>query len=123
METQTKQSVTETMHSDINDLFDLLVTDEKFDDAFDLYQHLDYAGRLHEIIDSHIDIYNYPLVQWVADSGNHIYVQDYIAEFMPPDSTTFYELIQGGQFLWLSEIARELVETLFSEKYETSEVA
>ena len=123
MEIQTKETATETMKTDLNDLFDLLVTDETFEDAFDLYQHLDYAGGLHEIIDGNIDIYNHPLVQWVADSGNHIYVEDYISEFMPPDSTTFYELIQGGQFLWLAEIARELVEALFSEKYETSEAA
>lgn len=128
METQTKETVTEkwhryTMKTDIYDLFDLLVSDEIFQDAHDLYQHLDYSGGLHEIIDSNIDINNHSLVEWVADNGNHIYVEDYVAELMPPPSTTFYQLIQGGQFLWLSEIARELVETLFSEKYETSEVS
>ena len=123
MEIQTKETATETMKTDLNDLFDLLVSDEIFQDAHDLYQHLDYSGGLHEIIEGNIDIFNYQLVQWVAHDGNHIYVEDYIAEFMPPPSTTFYQLIQGGQFLWLSEIARELVEALFSEKYETSEVA
>lgn len=102
------------MKDDIKILIELNIgKDEVYADAHDLYEALDYDGGIHELIDSSIDIYYYSLRQWAVD--NYGYIEEALEEGLAQGETDFHKLIQWGQFMQLSEEARECVEELYSE--------
>ena len=99
------------------DLLDLLknnvVTDEILEDAHDLYEHLDYDGGIHEIIDSHIDIYYYDLRKWAVD--NYEWIEWAMEEGFCEGVTDFHKLIQCGQFMALQDKSHKIIQYLFKE--------
>ena len=102
------------MKEDLKELIsEKLTGDETFTDYHELYEHLDYDGAVHELIDSSIDVYNYPLRQWAVD--NWEYVEQAISEGLAEDFTDYHKLIQWGQYMQLFEEAREAVEQLYTE--------
>ena len=102
------------MKTDLRDLIsEKLTGDETFTDDWELYEHLDHDGSVHELIDSNIDIYYYSLRQWAVD--NWPYVEDAISEGLTEGCTDYHKLIQWGQYMQLSEEAREAVEELYNE--------
>ena len=102
------------MKDDIKDLIkDKVQTDDNFRDAGELYEHLDYSGSIHELIDSNIDIYNYDLRVWAV--SNYDYVDEAIEQGLTDARGDYHRLIQCGQYVKLSEESYELVEELFNE--------
>lgn len=111
---------------------------DTFADAWDLYQHLDYDGSVHELIDSYIDIYYTDLRKWAVD--NYHYVEqamdeglcnglkahktiecgDYI-QYKLEGVPDFHQLIKSGQYLYYNELAYECIEELFTEYDEDAE--
>ena len=103
------------MKEDIKTLIgEKLIGDETIVDHHELYDHLDWDGSIHEIIDGHIEIYNYPLRQWAVDNWEHIEqaIDDGLTDGIGND---YHRLIQCGQFVKLSEEARQIVEELYNE--------
>lgn len=102
------------MKEDIKDLLlnNIDLRDEIANPA-DLYDQLDYSGGIHEIIDSHIDIYNYDLRKWAVD--NWEWVEEAMAEGIAGGDDDYHKLIQGGQYMALRQDAIEIVEELFQE--------
>ena len=89
-------------------------TDDTFTDYYELYDHLDYSGGVHQIIDSNIDIYYYDLRKWAVD--NYQYIEQAIEEgLVVEDNLNFHRLIECGQFVQLMDDAREYIEELFNE--------
>ena len=102
------------MKDDILDLIrNNVATDDTFTDCYELYDHLDYDGGVHQIIDSNIDIYYYSLRQWAVD--NYEYIEQALDEGLAEGVTDFHKLIQCGQFMQLCEKARDCVEELYEE--------
>jgi len=102
------------MREDIKDLMlNNVQTDDVFADSGELYDHLDYSGGVHEIIDSSIDIYYYDLRKWAVD--NYDFIEQAMEEGFCEGVTDFHRLIQCGQFVQLSEEAREIIDDLFTE--------
>ena len=102
------------MKNEILDLIkETLVGDEKIDSSYVLYDLLDYSGRLHEIIASHIDIYYYDLRVWAVD--NWKYVEEALEEGMCEGENDYHNMLQAGQYIALSEDARCCVDVLFNE--------
>ena len=102
------------MKDDIKDLIkDKVQTDDNFRDAWELYEHLDYSGLIHELIDSNIDVYNSDLRIWAVN--NYHYVDEAIEQGLTDACGDYHRLIQCGQYVQLSEEAHELVEELFNE--------
>jgi len=89
----------------------------EYDDASDLYEALDYDGSIHERIDSAVDIYYYDLRKWSVDNYN--FVEDAMEEGLCEGVTDFHKLIQAGQFVELSQTARDAVEVIFDEVQES----
>ena len=87
--------------------------DETFTDCHELYEHLDYSGGVHEIIESNIDIYYYDLRKWAVD--NYQYIEQALEEGLAEGVTDFHALITWGQFVQLTEQARDYIEELFNE--------
>ena len=87
--------------------------DDVISDCYELVDHLDYSGGLHEIIDSNIDVYYYSLRQWAVDNYN--YIEEALEEGFCEGETDFHKLIQWGQYVQLTEEAHDYVEELFSE--------
>jgi hypothetical protein len=100
-----------------NDIKDLLLNNidsrDEIADSGELYDHLDYAGGLHEIIDSNIDIYYYDLRKWAVD--NYHWIDEAIESGIAGGDDDFHKLIQGGQYMALNQDAVEIVEELFNE--------
>ena len=100
-----------------DDLLDLLERntekDEVFAEAYDLYEHLDYDGSIHEIVESYIDIYYYDLRKWAVDNYN--YIEDALEEGLAEGVTDFHKLIQIGQYVQLQQESHESIKELFSE--------
>ena len=86
---------------------------DSIEDAHDLYEHLDYSGGVHEIIDSNIDIYYYDLRQWSVD--NFDYIEQALAEGLAEGVTDFHKLIQCGQYMQNVESAHDYIEELFKQ--------
>ena len=82
-------------------------------DSHDLNESLNYSGGVDEIIDSHIDIYNYDLRQWAVDNYN--FIEDAMDEGLAEGVTDFHKLIQCGQYVALTQDAWQYMEELFSE--------
>ena len=102
------------MKNEILDLIkETLVGDEEIDSSDVLFDLLDYSGRLHEIIDSQIDIYHYDLRIWAVE--NWKYVEDAIEEGICEGVNDYHKMIQAGQYIALSEDARCCVDELFNE--------
>jgi hypothetical protein len=103
------------MKDDVKDLIgEKLTGDETFTDHWELYEHLDFDGSMHELIDSRIEMYNYPLRQWAVD--NWEYIEEAISEGLTEGiGDDYHRLIQCGQFMQLCEEAREVVEELYAE--------
>lgn len=102
------------MKEDIKDLLHETVSSgDAFVAHYDLYETLDYSGGIHEIIESNIDIYYYDLRQWAVD--NYEYIEQAIEEGFCEGVTDFHKLIESGQYVQLSEEAREIVEELYEE--------
>jgi hypothetical protein len=102
------------MKDDILDLLERNIEkDAVFTDAQDLYDHLDYDGSIHGIVDSHIDIYYYDLRKWAVD--NYGYIEEALEEGLVEGVTDFHKLIQCGQFVQLTEQAHRYIEELYSE--------
>ena len=102
------------MREDIKDLMlNNVQTDDVFADSGELYDHLDYSGGVHEIIDSSIDIYYYDLRKWAVD--NYDFIEQAMEEGLCEGVTDFHALIQVGQYVALNAEAIELVEELFTE--------
>ena len=99
------------------ELKDLLINNidptDNLDDGYELYEHLDYNGGVHEIIDSNIDIYYYNLREWAVD--HYRYIEQAISEGITEGVEDFHKLIQCGQYLQLVEQAHEIVNDLFRE--------
>lgn len=88
-------------------------TDQTFADYYELYDHLDYSGLVNELIDSSIDIYYYDLRKWAVE--NYHYIDQAVEEGLCVYVEDFHKLIQMGQYVSLSEDAREYLEELFEE--------
>lgn len=102
------------MKADIKELIErTLEGDESFGDAWELYEHLDYSGGVHELIDSSIDIYYDDLRKWAVDGW--MYVESAIEEGLCEDVTDYHKLIQCGQYMSLREDANQYIEDLFDE--------
>ncbi len=102
------------MREDIKDLMlNNVQTDDVFADSGELYEHLDYSGGVHEIIDSSINVYYYDLRKWAVD--NYGYIEEAMEEGFCEGVTDFHALIQAGQYVALYAEAVELVEVLFQE--------
>ncbi len=102
------------MKTDVRDLIsEKLTGDETFTDHWELYDHLDYDGSMHELIDSSIDIYYHAIREWAVD--NWEYVEEAISEGLTEGVSDYHKLIQWGQYVQLSEEAREAVEELYTE--------
>ena len=107
------------MKADIKELMDEKLMDGDgeygytFGDAWELYEHLDYSGGVHEIIDSYIDIYNYDLRKWAVD--NYRFVEDAIAEGMCEGVSDYHKLIQAGQYMHLREESEQFITELYAE--------
>jgi hypothetical protein len=102
------------MKEDIRDLLlNNIDSRDEIANSGELYDHLDYAGGLHEIIDSHIDIYYYDLRKWSVD--NWEWIEEAIASGIAGGDDDFHKLIQGGQYMALNQDAIEIVEELFQE--------
>jgi len=84
-----------------------------FGDAWELYEHLDYSGGVHELIDSSIDIYYDDLRKWAVDGW--MYVESAIDEGLCEGVTDYHKLIQAGQYMSLREDANQYIEDLFDE--------
>ena len=84
-----------------------------YNEAYDLYEALDYDGSLHELIDGMIDIYNYDLRKWAVD--NYENVEDVISEGLCEGESDFHKLIQCGQYVYYRNQANEAVEEIFNE--------
>jgi len=103
-----------TMKNEILDLIkETLVGDEKMDCSDVLYDLLDYSGSLHEIIDSHIDLYYYDLRIWAVE--NWEYVEEALEEGICEGVNEYHKMIQAGQYMALSEYARCSVDELFND--------
>jgi len=87
--------------------------DETFADSGELYEHLDYNGSVHEIVDSFIDIYYYDLRKWAVD--NYDFIDEAIDSGITGEDADFHKLIQCGQYMQLSAEAVDLLEELFEE--------
>ena len=81
----------------------------------DVIEISDYDGRLHEIIDSFIEVYNYPLRKWSVD--HYDYIERAIAEGLTEDISDFHELIQRGQYVYHQEKVYEELESLIDAYY------
>jgi hypothetical protein len=102
------------MKDDIRDLIlNNVQKDQFFSEHYDLVDHLDYNGGLHEIIDSHIDIYYYDLRKWAVDNYN--FIDEAIGEGFCEGVTDFHKLIQCGQLVQLASEANDYVEELYEE--------
>ncbi|MDB2699891.1 hypothetical protein N9Y51_04590 [Alphaproteobacteria bacterium] len=102
------------MREDIKDLMlNNVQTDDVFADSGELYDHLDYSGGVHEIIDSSIDVYYYDLRKWAVD--NYDFIDEAIESGLVAEGCDFHTLIQVGQYVALNAEAVELVEELFQE--------
>ena len=102
------------MKNEILDLIkETLVGDEKIDSSDVLYDLLDYSGSLHEIIDSHIDLYYYDLRIWAVE--NWEYVEEALEEGICEGVNEYHKMIQAGQYMALSEYARCSVDELFND--------
>jgi len=86
---------------------------DTFEGAWDLYNHLEYDGSVHELVDSYIDIYNDSLREWAVD--NYHYVERAIDEGLCEGVTDFHQLIQSGQYVYYRDLAAECIEELFTE--------
>jgi hypothetical protein len=100
-----------------DDIKDLLLNNidsrDEIADSGELYDHLDYAGGLHEIIGSNIDVYCYDLRKWAVD--NYDWIDEAIGSGIAGGDDDFHKLIQGGQYMALNQDAVEIVEELFNE--------
>lgn len=102
------------MKEDIRDLLlNNINSRDKIANSGELYDQLDYAGGLHEIIDSHINIYSYDLRKWAVD--NWEWVEEALEEGFCEGVTDFHKLIQCGQYMALHQDAIEIVEDLYQE--------
>ena len=102
------------MKTDVKELISYkLEGDETFTDHWELYEHLDHDGSIQELVDSHIELYNYRLRRWAAD--NWEYVEQAISEGLTEGVSDYHKLIQLGQYVQLSEEAREIIEELYTE--------
>jgi hypothetical protein len=102
------------MREDIKDLMlHNVQSDDVFADWHDFYEHLDFSGGVHEIIDSHIDIYYYDLRKWAVD--NYHYIEQAMEEGLCEGVTDFHTLIGWGQFVAHTEEAMQIIEDLFNE--------
>ena len=101
------------MKTDLKELIsEKLTGDETFTDHWELYEHLDYDGSVHELIDSNIYIYHYPLRLWAVDHWQ--YVEQAVSEGLT-NATCYHKLIQAGQYVKFTEQAHEAVEQLYTE--------
>jgi len=92
---------------------DLEINILDFDNGSELYEKLDYNGRMHEIIDGNIDIYYHDLREWAVKNWD--YVEEANLEGMGTNGEDYHKDIQAGQFLKLSEEAYKLVDEIFEE--------
>jgi len=102
------------MREDIKDLMlNNVQTDDVLADSHDLFEHLDYDGGIHQLIDSSVDIYYYDLRKWAVD--NYGFIEQAMEEGLCEGVTDFHALIQYGQYVQLSEEAREIIDDLYTE--------
>ena len=102
------------MKNEILDVIkEIVVGAEKIDSSEVLYDLLDYSGEIHEIIDSHIDIYNYDLRVWAVE--NWKYIEEALEEGICEGVNDYHKMIQAGQYIALSEYARCCVDELFND--------
>lgn len=107
------------MKADIKELMDEKLMDGDgeygytFGDAWELYEHLNYDGSVHELIDSSIDVYYYDIRKWAVD--NWQFVEDAIDEGLCEGVTDYHKLIQLGQYISLRHDANQYIEDLFDE--------
>ena len=102
------------MKDEMKDMMEYkLKGDETFADCHDLYEHLDYDGSVHWLIDGAIDVYYYDIRKWAVD--NWAYVEDAMSEGLTEGVTDYHQLIQSGQYVKLSEEARAATEELYDE--------
>ena len=71
----------------------------------DVVEHLDFDGRLHEVIDGAIDIYYFDLRKWAVD--NWCYIEDAIEEGLTEGITDYHNLIQIGQYVYHRETCHQ----------------
>tara|TARA_R110000787_G_scaffold25179_1_gene70840 strand:- start:152 stop:490 length:339 start_codon:yes stop_codon:yes gene_type:complete len=101
---------------------DLQVNISDIDNGQELYEELDYDGRMHEIIDGNIDIYYHDLREWAVKNWD--WVEEANSEGLGTNGADYHKDIQAGQFMELSEKAYLLVDEIFeelkTEEYETN---
>ena len=86
---------------------------DTFANAWDLHEHLNYDGSVHELTDRYIDIYYHALREWAGD--NYHYVEQAMDEGLCEGVTDFHQLIKSGQYVYYKELANECIAELFTE--------
>lgn len=85
----------------------------EYNDAWELYDALEYDGSVHDIVDGMIDIYYYDLRKWAVD--NYGYIEDAMEEGLCEGVTDFHKLIQMGQYVAYREEANQAIEEIYKE--------
>ena len=102
------------MREEIRDLIlETTAKDDNFECHYDLYDRLDYLGRVHEIIDSNVDVYHYDLRKWAVD--NYHWIDHALTEGFVAEDADFHQMIQAGQYQALELEASQIVNELFKQ--------
>ncbi len=92
-----------------------------YSEAHELREALDYDGSLHELIDSHIDIYYHTLREWAVEESNYEYIEQAVSDGLVDDlNFDYHKAIQAGQYVYYSEQASEAIEEIFNEAQEAN---
>ena len=107
---------------DITDIQDLIKEKKlnlsDYSEQWELTEALDYDGSLHQIIDSSIDIYYYDLRKWAVD--NYDEIEEAMEEGLTADITDFHQLIQIGQYHYLTKEADFMIGCIWDD-YQSEE--
>ena len=97
------------------DLFELYydTDDVDLEDLKDYIENLEDSGIISEVADGLVDIYDSDLVEWYreAPTVRFDYADDAIRELA---ATNIRGILRAGQYLYLEELAREIVDTSLS---------
>ena len=90
-------------------------------DAHDLREAIDYDGTLHHLIDGFVSIYYHEIRKWAAVANNWEWVELAHEEgLIDREKFDYHAAIQAGQYLYIQEIAHEVLEESFNDLLEAS---
>jgi hypothetical protein len=97
------------------DLFELYydTDDVDLEDLKDYIENLEDSGIISEVADGLVDIYDSDLVKWYREAPTLRldYADDAIRELA---ATNIRDILRAGQYLYLEELARKIVDTSLS---------